>query len=306
MAISFITDYRKPSESTLTTADTPLPPTEIASMPIDPQESEKDRDRRRKKAYKWYKHYAKPTKAGMRSIVDFYAHHDTDIARKDVDLLPWNLEETEVIKEAMKSQKKTEKIDKNKDRKEKKRYGREETAFDKSNCYNKRPTLLKGLMGDSLTSLDISQDGSSGSLDASSSSLDACSSSWNQDHPQYHRISAEQLRTITEEHTRRREERRCKREAAKKNSLPEVDMQDKRTADDTICNIKDDRRQRAFVWYAHMDTPNRTEFKRKVAAAESSIDITPEDVDLLPWNLTGRLVNISKMNAITRTSILKI
>jgi hypothetical protein len=36
-----------------------------------------------------------------------------------------------------------------------------------------------------------------------------------------------------------------------------------------------------------------------------SIDITPEDVDLLPWNLTGRVVNIAKMNAIIRASILK-
>jgi hypothetical protein len=91
-------------------------------MPIGRQESEADRDRRRKKAYKWYKHYAKLTKASMRSIVDYYTHHsDTDIARKDVDLLPWNLEETEVIKEAMKSQKKTktQKIDKKKDKKEK-------------------------------------------------------------------------------------------------------------------------------------------------------------------------------------------
>jgi (2Fe-2S) ferredoxin len=237
----------------------------------------------------------------MRSIVDYYAHHDdTDITRKYVGLLPWNLEETEVIKEAMKSQKKTEKIDKKKDKKakEKKRYGKEDTAF----CYNKRPTLLKEQMGDSLTSLDISQDGSSGSLDASSSSLDASSSNWNQDHTQYHRVSAEQVRTITEEHTRRREERRRKREAAKKNSMPEVDMPDKKTADE------DNRRHRAFLWYARMDSPARTEFKRKVAATESSsssIDITPEDIDLLPWNLTGRLVNISKMNDITRASILK-
>jgi hypothetical protein len=273
-------------------------------MPIGRQESEADRDRRRKKAYKWYKHYAKLTKASMRSIVDYYTHHsDTDIARKDVDLLPWNLEETEVIKEAMKSQKKTktQKIDKKKDKKEKekKRYGREDTAFAKSNCCNKRPTLLKEQMGDSLTSLDVSQDESSGGLDASSSSLDATSSSWNQDHTQYHRVSAEQIRTITEEHTRRREERRRKREATKK-------MTDKRTADE------DNRRHRAFLWYARMDSPARTEFKRKVAAAESSsssssssMDITPEGIDLLPWNLTGRLVKISKMNDITRASILK-
>jgi hypothetical protein len=85
---------------------------------------------------------------------------------------------------------------------------------------------------------------------------------------------------------------------AKKDSMPEVDVQDKRTVDED-----NRRRERAFFWYARMDLPTRTEFKRKVE--ESSMDTTPEDIDLLPWNLTGKQVNISKMNAITRASILK-
>jgi hypothetical protein len=296
MAISFITDYSKSSESTLPATDTPLSPTERTSIPLGRQESEKEQGCRRKKAYKWYKHYAKPTKASMCSIVDYYAN-DSDITRQDVDLLPWNLEETKVIKEAMKSPKKdTEK----KDKKEKERYnGREDTAFVKSNGYNRRPTLLQGQMGDSLTSLDISLNGSS------SSSLDASSGSWNQDHTQDRLVSANHLLTIKveEEHKRRREERRREREAAKKESMPEVNMQDKRTADD----IKDYRRERAFLWYARMATPTRTEFKRRVAAVQSSssLDITPEDVDLLPWNETGRVVNVAKMNAIIRARILK-
>jgi hypothetical protein len=61
-----------------------------------------DQDRRRKEAYKLYKQYAKPTRASMCKIVDYHAN-DTDITRLDVNLLPWNLEETEVIKEVMKS-----------------------------------------------------------------------------------------------------------------------------------------------------------------------------------------------------------
>jgi hypothetical protein len=80
--------------------------------------------------------------------------------------------------------------------------------------------------------------------------------------------------------------------------MPEVDMPVKRTVDED-----NRRRERAFFWYARMDSPTRTEFKRKVA--ESSMDITPEDIDSLPWNLTGRMVNIAKMNAITLASILQ-
>jgi hypothetical protein len=370
MATSFVTDCSKSTESTLTTADMlllpPLPPTEIISPPPSGKESEKDLNRRRKKAYKWYKHYAKPNKASMYSIVDQYSN-DTGITRQDVDLLPWNPEETEVIREAMKSPKEKQKMenkekkgrgdnnkdkkvpwnpeetevikeamkspkkkqkiekkekkgrgDKKKDKKEKERDGKEDTSFAKSNGYNKDTILLKGQIGDSSTSLDISRNGSSGSLDTSSSI-------WNQDHTQDHRVSAEtekkdkkkekkekertqdhrksanQLLTIKveEEHKRRREERRRKREVAKK-SVPKVDMQDKISADG---NIKDVRRELAFLWYTRMGNPTRSEFKRKVAVVE--VPITPEDIDLLPWNLTGRVVNMEQMNAIIRASILK-
>jgi hypothetical protein len=81
--------------------------TEITSTPAGKNEIEKDQDlrrrekkdqnRRRNEVYKWYKHYAKPTKENMCQIVD--SMNDTDIAREDVDLLPWNLKETRVVKE---------------------------------------------------------------------------------------------------------------------------------------------------------------------------------------------------------------
>jgi hypothetical protein len=388
-----------------------------------------DQDRRRKKAYKLYKHYAKPTRENMCRILDYAT--DTDITRQDVDLLPWNPDKTEVIKEAMKSPKKKQKMEKKdmldsqsaspqkspprgrgvvrivsskmirgtsahsqgsraaaqptaltpnseangaasfvvkggklvkkdvtspgakkkeavtpgakkkgttfsvvagklvksdapkvkeakkkdktetstddkkkkkKDKKEKERDGREDAAFAKSNGCEKDTTLIKGQIGDSSTSLDISRNGSSGSADTTSSS-------WDQDHTQDHRVSAEQLRTIKveEEHKRKKEERRRKREEATKKSMPAVDEQEKSTAD-TRSNIKearcDDRLERAYQWYTRMATPSRKEFKRRVADVVS-IDITPEDIDLLPWNLTGRVVNIAKMNAIIRASILK-
>jgi hypothetical protein len=94
----------------------------------------------------------------------------------------------------------------------------------------------------------------------------------------------------------------------KQKSMPQVDVQERCTAEDSKSNIKkgrrDDRLERAFQWYTRMASPIRKDFKRRVAD-EDSIDITPEDVDLLPWNLTGKVVNIAKMNAIIRASILK-
>jgi hypothetical protein len=98
---------------------------------------------------------------------------------------------------------------------------------------------------------------------------------------------------VEEEHKRRREERQRKRETAKK-SMPKVDTQHKIGADHTTCEDKDVRRERAFLWYARLGMPTRAAFKRKVKA-EELINVTPGDIDLLPWNLTGWAVNVAKM-----------
>jgi flagellar biosynthesis GTPase FlhF len=125
------------------------------------------------------------------------------------------------------------------------------------------------------------------------------------DHTQDDSVRDDHLQTIKveEEHKRRKEERRRKREAAKR-SMPEVDVQNERRADDRPCKHKDVRRERAFIWYARLGAPTRAQFKRKVTAAES-INVTPRDIDLLPWNSTGRVVNVAKMNAMVRASILE-
>jgi hypothetical protein len=263
---------------------------------------DEDQGHRQKKAYKWYKQIAKPSRATMYSLVDYFGD-SIDITRQDVDLLPWNFDETQVIKEAMKAPKKTEKKDKKTEKKDKKkckkdkeRDGREDTAFAKSN----RPTFLKGQIGDDLTSLD------SGGLDTT----DTSSSIWDQEHAQDYRVDAELLRTkITDEHNRKREERRLKREETKK-SMPEVEVEDEITAEDLARKIEKDRRderlERAFLWYTRMGSPSRQEFELRLLTQEL-MDITPEDVDLFPWNETGtRVMNIATMNAmITRTRLLR-
>jgi hypothetical protein len=71
------------------------------------------------------------------------------------------------------------------------------------------------------------------------------------------------------------------------------------------------RRQLAFSWYSRYAMPNRSEFKRKVAdrplynSCITPDHVTPDDVDLLPWNATGSMVNIAKMNVLSRANITK-
>jgi hypothetical protein len=193
-----------------------------------------DEDCRRKEAYRLYKHYAKPTRASMCKIVDYHAN-DTDITRQDVDLLPWNLEETEVIKEVMKSLKKKQKEDrkdkkgkkKGKKEKEKECDGSEDKAIAKSKGDNKRQALLKAQTGYSSRSLDISWSDITGSVDMSSTF-------WDQDLTLDHRVSAEQLQTskVEEEHKRKREERQRKRDEATKKSMSGANDQERLTAEE--------------------------------------------------------------------------
>jgi hypothetical protein len=174
--------------------------------------------------------------------------------------------------------------------------------FAKSKGYNKRPTtLIKALLLNGLRGGGDSDSSTSCSSDTSSSSCDQD----DQDHTHIFRVSAKQLRTmVDEEHKSKREERRRKREEAEKKSMPEVDVQDKSTVEDTRSNIHDDRFERVFLLYTRMHTPTRTEFKWQIAT--QSIDITPEDADLLAWNETGtRVTNIATTNAMIKARRLK-
>jgi hypothetical protein len=275
-----------------------------------PSSDTDDKDRRRKEAYRLYKHYAKPTRASMCSIVESSRAKDTGITRQDVDLLPWNLEETEVVKADMKSpkkkkkkKKKHKKKDKGKDKEE-----REESDSKEHLAFAK----LKGEQG--YLSLDSSWNVISDSLDGSSTSI--C---WDPDHTQDHNDSAGQLQTMTiseieELHQRKREERRRKREEATKKNFSEVDEQKRIAAEERkredarnkmIQTRRDDRLETTFLWYTRWQQPTRTEFERQIAI--QNVDISPEDVDLLDWNESGtRVKNIAAMNAmLVQTRILK-
>jgi protein involved in ribonucleotide reduction len=218
-----------------------------------------------------------------------------------------------VCDETTKKIEKTEKKDNEKDIQDKmnKTDKKDKTKKNKraSKLFGRKGKLPKVQDDDSLTSLDISHNGSSCSLDASSDS-------WCQDYAKYDSKNweydigslvfskqAEQLRMmkVEEEHTRKRGERLRGREEAKKKSMSEVEV----TRGDIFQAHRDDRLERVFLWYRRLAVSSRKEFKRQIAAQEW-IDITAEDVDLLTWNKTGtRVVNMSTLNAMIRTRTLK-
>jgi hypothetical protein len=190
----------------------------------------------RKKAYKWYKHNAKPTKNNMCLIID--ALNDTGISRQDIDLMPWNPEETKVIKEDMKSpikkkadkEEKTDKADKA-DKKDKKKEKKDKKDKKDKKKKDKKATereekLPKGQEGNSLTSPDNSQNGSSRSLDAGSDSGGQDFTRYDNENGEFDigsRVYAdqvEQLQTfkVEEEHKRKKEKRRREKDEAKKKS----------------------------------------------------------------------------------------
>jgi hypothetical protein len=276
----------------------------------EPSETTLDKDQysRMRNAYNWYTLLAKPRRVTMHRILDYTK--GADFTREDVGLLPWNPEGNKVIEEAMKSIKKEKKEKTEKKQKKK-----------------KKETFLKEELGNSLTSLDTSLNSSSDYMNASFTSMESSmnssggflDASFNScldlDDTRYEiekgeesetggfEVNCELLQTIKAEEEcisnmtvsrqkwlERRQERedqqkRERREEAKKN-------------DDS----EDARRQRAFKWYARLSTPRRKEFKRQVTDLVSA-DITEDDIDLLPWNLTGSRVSISEMNAITRASV---
>ena len=86
-------------------------------------------------------------------------------------------------------------------------------------------------------------------------------------------------RTVFKEREQQAEQKRKEEESKKK----VLDMSE------------DARRDRAYQWYSRCGQPNRKELKRRISALKHKEGITPEDVDLLPWNFNGSMINVSKM-----------
>ena len=55
------------------------------------------------------------------------------------------------------------------------------------------------------------------------------------------------------------------------------------------------RRDRAYSWYTRMAMPTKEAMKEKVELMPTSAGLTVDDVDLLPWSMGGKMVNVAKM-----------
>lgn len=59
------------------------------------------------------------------------------------------------------------------------------------------------------------------------------------------------------------------------------------------------RALRAYAWYGRLARPNKKNFKRRVANLKVC-DIEPDDIDILPWDAFGNMVNVAKINILIR------
>jgi hypothetical protein len=62
------------------------------------------------------------------------------------------------------------------------------------------------------------------------------------------------------------------------------------------------RVERAYSWYSRMAMPTREKMKERVEFMPASSGVTPDDVDLLPWNARGTFVSVAAMMRMNRTA----
>jgi len=60
--------------------------------------------------------------------------------------------------------------------------------------------------------------------------------------------------------------------------------------------LTEERRKKCYMWYARLAQPDREKMKQLVVDLPDSCDITPEEVDALPWTLNGALLPVKAMN----------
>lgn len=62
------------------------------------------------------------------------------------------------------------------------------------------------------------------------------------------------------------------------------------------------RRGRCYDWYKRLSMPSKEEMKEKILSLPPSSGVSAEDIELLPWNPTGRVVNPRKMQMLSLTN----
>ena len=96
---------------------------------------------------------------------------------------------------------------------------------------------------------------------------------------------------------KRKAERAARLERAKLRIDGEKEAERKKQADANKVDMSEEaRKQRAYAWYSRCGHPAKKELIKRVKAMGSKgCDISVADIDLLPWNFNGTMVNASRM-----------
>ena len=97
------------------------------------------------------------------------------------------------------------------------------------------------------------------------------------------------------------------RERIEKKKADEAKKEEEKMMDERNCTVKLDmskaaRVERAYSWYTRMAMPTRDKMKQRVEYMPASSGVTPDDVDLLPWNARGSFVSVAAMMRMNRTA----
>jgi hypothetical protein len=95
---------------------------------------------------------------------------------------------------------------------------------------------------------------------------------------------------------------RIEKKKAEEAKQEEQKIIDERNVAGKLDMTKPARVERAYSWYTRMAMPSRDKMKQRVEFMPASSGVTPDDVDLLPWNARGTFVSVAAMMRMNRTA----
>lgn len=123
-----------------------------------------------------------------------------------------------------------------------------------------------------------------------------------------------ELSAAAEAHLEKRRRQRAERmqkvreRIAKEKEEEERNKQEEAKRQAGLAMSEEGRRERAYEWYLRSGMLNRTELKKRIAHASktgegASMQLNAEDIDLLPWNFNGTMINVSRLMSMKKATI---
>lgn len=127
------------------------------------------------------------------------------------------------------------------------------------------------------------------------------------------RRNKKQDQEATEEHMEKlRQQRADRMQKVRERIEREKQEEERRKSDEEqrqadLAMSEEGRRDRAYAWYIRCGQLNRDELKKRISGVSQSgegsfIQVTTADIDLLPWNFNGSMVNASRMMALKKAT----